>query len=286
MGRSLGDPVSPGLEASCSPPGRDWIRAAPPQAGLERIEASFAGRAFAPHRHDSYALGLTTQGVQSFGYRGSAHRSLPGEALVLHPDELHDGYAGADEGFGYRILYLDPALVRRALGSAAGPLPFVRQGVTRDRRLVPALAALLVDLGRRLEPLERDSLLAALVEALQALAGAPPPRAGPLDRPALLRARALLDAASAPVASRLLERETGLDRFALARQFRRCWGTSPHRYVLLRRLERAKAAIAAGEGLAAAAAATGFADQSHLTRQFKAAYGLTPGRWRRLAAAA
>jgi AraC-like DNA-binding protein len=31
--------------------------------------------------------------------------------------------------------------------------------------------------------------------------------------------------------------------------------------------------------LAQAASEAGFADQSHLTRQFKQAYGLTPARW-------
>jgi AraC-like DNA-binding protein len=51
----------------------------------------------------------------------------------------------------------------------------------------------------------------------------------------------------------------------------------------MRRLELARAAIASGAPLAAAAAGAGFADQSHMTRQFVRAYGLTPGRWARLA---
>jgi len=40
-----------------------------------------------------------------------------------------------------------------------------------------------------------------------------------------------------------------------------------------------RAAIQAGTPLARAAAEAGFADQSHLTRQFKRAYGITPARW-------
>jgi AraC-like DNA-binding protein len=50
----------------------------------------------------------------------------------------------------------------------------------------------------------------------------------------------------------------------------------------MRRLERARQLIAAGGPLADAAAASGFADQSHLTRQFKQAYGVAPGTWRAL----
>jgi AraC-like DNA-binding protein len=46
------------------------------------------------------------------------------------------------------------------------------------------------------------------------------------------------------------------------------------------RLVRARRMLAAGEPPAAAAAACGFADQSHLGRWFRRAYGLTPGAYR------
>jgi hypothetical protein len=52
-----------------------------------------------------------------------------------------------------------------------------------------------------------------------------------------------------------------------------------------RRLALARAAIESGRSRARAAAESGFADQSHMTRQFKRTYGLTPGRWTALTAA-
>jgi len=57
------------------------------------------------------------------------------------------------------------------------------------------------------------------------------------------------------------------------------FGTSPHRYLIGRRLERVKAEIARGCPLAESAYDAGFADQSHMTRHFKARFGLTPGRY-------
>src|SRR5262249_61499062 len=63
------------------------------------------------------------------------------------------------------------------------------------------------------------------------------------------------------------------------RHFRRACGTSPDRYRTRRRRDLARAAIENGIPLAQAAADAGFADQSHMTRQFKQAYGLTPARW-------
>jgi hypothetical protein len=93
-----------GLERSCGPSPRDWIKLAPPQPGLDRIEAFFAGHAYDPHRHDTYAIGYTLAGVQSFDYRGARSDSTTGMVIVLHPDEVHNGRAGAQAGFRYKML--------------------------------------------------------------------------------------------------------------------------------------------------------------------------------------
>jgi len=86
------------------------------------------------------------------------------------------------------------------------------------------------------------------------------------------------------VTSAALEAVTGMTRYAVARDFRACLGTSPYRYLVMRRLDRARALIRSGTPLAEAALRCGFADQSHMTRQFKQAYGLSPGRYAVMAA--
>src|SRR5262249_41086980 len=91
--------------------------------------------------------------------------------------------------------------------------------------------------------------------------------------------RDLLHDVSGSVSATALEAETGVDRYTLARGFRACFGTSPHRYLIGRRLDRVKAEIARAISLADAAYAAGFADQSHMTRHFKSRFGLTPGRY-------
>lgn len=78
----------------------DWIRRAAPTSRLERIEAYFGGHGYDMHRHDTYAIGRTLAGVQSFHYRRAMQHSLPGGTIVLHPDEAHDGQAGTDAEIG------------------------------------------------------------------------------------------------------------------------------------------------------------------------------------------
>jgi len=47
----------------------------------------------------------------------------------------------------------------------------------------------------------------------------------------------------------------------------------------MRQLDQVRRLISSGAGLADAALAAGFADQSHMSRLFKRAYGPAPGRW-------
>jgi len=73
----------------CDPVDDAGIVPAPPFPGIDRMEARFFGNAFSPHRHDTYAIGVTLHGIQTFTYRGATHYSKPGNLVILHPDELH-----------------------------------------------------------------------------------------------------------------------------------------------------------------------------------------------------
>jgi AraC-like DNA-binding protein len=261
---------------------QDHIRFEPAAGGLQRLAARFGGHAYDLHRHETYAVGLTLWGAQSFHYRGGLRTSSAGQVMVIHPDEAHDGHAGVDEGFAYRMLYVDPGAVSAAL--AARATPFVPEVVSDDPALANLLREAFSDFPRPLEPLAADAIVARVAELLSRRGDSPVrPRNGATYRRAVERARDFL-VAEAPriVASEELERACGLDRFALARQFRTIYGTSPHRFQVGRRLARAQAMIAGGTPLSEVAAATGFADQSHLTRHFAARFGLTPGRWANL----
>jgi AraC-like DNA-binding protein len=67
------------------------------------------------------------------------------------------------------------------------------------------------------------------------------------------------------------------------RAFRHTTGMAPHRWLLQRRIEKAQDLLARStRSLANVAADCGFADQSHFTRVFTRAVGITPGQWRRI----
>ena len=256
----------------------DRIRIASGAEGIERLEAHFHGQAFSPHRHDTYAIGITLSGIQTFRFRGEQWHCLPGQCHILHPDETHDGGAGTDEGFGYRIVYIDPWLVQEALRGS--PLPFVGHPVVDAARLPEGCDSEVWDLDEDIDYVSRIELVVAVVTLLVGVSSDGPKRSGPLALSRLSRVRDLI--AASPTERRSmdeLERLSGLDRWTLARQFRAAFGTSPSRFRTMRQLDHVRRLLKHGTSLVEASIEAGFADQSHMSRRFKCAYGLTPGDW-------
>ncbi|MFS0828884.1 AraC family transcriptional regulator [Pseudomonas phoenicis] len=259
------------------PSTKDWVRHSPHTSKLERLEAFFSAHGFAPHRHDTYAIGRTLSGVQSFRYRGEQRNSLPGETLVLHPDEEHDGHAGNDSGFRYRMLYITPELAQQVLHGK--PLPFLQGGISSDPRVAAATDHILCALDVPLDPLEEDDAIFQLFTTLQAVCGERA-TAGASCFKAADRAREyMLDNLQRPISLDDLAECTGRDKWSLSKDYRVYFGTSPHRYLTMRRLDRMKAAVFAGKSLVDASMEAGFFDQSHMTRHFKKAFGVSPARW-------
>jgi len=248
-------------------------------AGIERLEAHFVGPAFSPHRHDTYAIGITLAGVQTFHYRGERRLCLPGQCHILHPDETHDGGAATADGFGYRIVYVDPSLIQQALGGR--PLPFVVDPVVDRSVFENALPAALWHLEDPIDDAAQVELTTAVADMLTtAAARTGAAKGGSLRLAALQAVRDLITARpAAPLSLETLESVSGLDRWTLARQFRAAFGTSPSSFRTMRQLDQVRRLIRDGHPLAAAAFAAGFADQSHMSRMFKRTYGLTPATW-------
>jgi AraC-like DNA-binding protein len=162
-------------------------------------------------------------------------------------------------------------------------LPFMRDPLSADARLRSAIVAIV---GPRGEPIDEARSICNLVSLADALVHAArdrPSSASRIDSTAVRQVRELLLAQpDAKTSMAELETMSGLTRWQLARQFRKAYGVSIYRFHLLRRLDRARELMRLGQPLADVAQSCGFADQAHLTRKFRGAFGLSPGLWRGL----
>lgn len=251
------------------------------------MHAHFRRHTFERHSHETYSIGLTHSGVQTFHCGGSLHASLPGDLILFNPDEAHDGQRGAPEGFGYSILYLPQAALDACADRRAGfHLPrYFRSPIVRDRAMAALFTRAINVVSQAGETLRAEELLAGLVSRILLRHGEAGPKSETLPASADRQMGLVRDYLHAHYAEDVtvenLASVAGLSRAHLTRAFTRYVGVPPHMYLNAIRLRHAQAIMLAGKPLAEAALTCGFADQSHFTRRFKGAMGTSPARWLR-----
>lgn len=269
------------------PTPKDWARFRPGAlAGVTQMNAHFTEHTFERHSHETYSIGVTASGVQTFHCGGTLHASLRGDVILFNPDEPHDGQRGTQEGLGYSMLYVSPQVVNECRDKEAGleMAAYFRQPVVRDAAMGRALALAIGAGGQAQESLRAEELTRnVLVRLLQRYGER---RSGDEVKPAgvarMARIRDYLRSHfDQDITVDALAGEAGLSRVHLTRAFARQFGVPPHIYLNAVRIERAQSAMLAGQGLAEVAVACGFADQSHFSRRFKGSVGLSPGAWLR-----
>lgn len=244
--------------------------------GVQAIEAR-SRHAFPRHTHDGYGIGLIVRGAQrSWSGRGTVEAGA-GNIITCNPGEVHDGVPIGDTR-EWKMLYLAPALVGAVVADiregARADFEFADPVIDKHTQVQAFEAAYEALTGRCADAGCAQERLILLLAGL--LHDKPPSYA--VVPPGLARAKARIDDdPAAPIALAELAREAGVSRFQVVRGFARFTGFTPHAYIVQRRLDAARAMLAVGATLANAAAACGFADQSHFNRSFIDRYGVTPG---------
>jgi len=248
-----------------------------PWAGVycTRIESS---RHYGRHWHDTFGMGFVEHGAhRSASGRGSVD-AYAGDVITTNPGEVHDGRPLGGPTRRWCIVYFEPEV----LASMTDPMEITRP-VIKDLELRNALQQLVARLeGNAADLACEEALVDAFALLLDRHATSRPWREAP-GEVTKVRDRLADDAAETPTLAELASL-AGLSRYQVLRRFEKVYGVPPHAWLLQRRAERARGLIRGGAGLAAAAAACGFADQSHMTRVFVRQFGFTPGAWQKAAA--
>jgi AraC-like DNA-binding protein len=253
---------------------------------LECLKARFFRHAYAPHVHDTFALGVILAGAEAFRYRGARHIAPAGSLVAVNPDELHDGQPSED-GYAYRMLYPSVALVQAIadeLDDRPAGFPAFAQPVIQDAEAAARLSAAHALMEGRADRLAVDEAFTAALSLLVRRHSHSEAQGRRLGREALpiRRARRLVDDFyMQDLTLDQLAAAAGFSRFYFLRAFRREVGVTPHAYLTGRRIAAAKALLDGDQALSEVALACGFYDQSHFSRAFKGCTGVTPGQYRR-----
>jgi AraC-like DNA-binding protein len=221
--------------------------------------------------------------------RGRENRVIrPGQLVAWDPSDAHSGTAVDGRPWSSRLMIVEASdLANLAsddetdiLADVVFPEPVVT---------APDLVRDFVRLHSALETpatrLERDEQLVEWLDALLERSNAVRTQRSPLDTrddKALRTACDYLgDRPERNVGLDELATAAGIGKFRLIRLFRERTGLPPHALHVAHRIRAARRLLERGHSITATAAATGFADQSHLHRHFRRSLGMTPGEYQR-----
>ncbi|MFB9124205.1 AraC family transcriptional regulator [Paraburkholderia dipogonis] len=260
-----------------------------PRCAIGGVEATVAetAHAFPRHSHDRFGVGVIVSG----GHRSASGRGLvearANDAIMVNPGEVHDGSPLDERGRAWRMLYFEPSMLVTAASELTGAAAHeieLTQPVAHDpllKRLFERLFTVAVEAPLMPDDLAREEALLELFGHLVRVHATRPTRSwstaalGPIAR---AKAR-IDDDPSSPLTLADLAADSGMSRFQLLRGFAHEIGLPPHAYRMQRRVALARQWIARGATPADAAAAAGFADQSHMTRAFVRLLGVTPANY-------
>jgi len=256
---------------------------------FELLRARYTRQRFTPHAHDEFVFGMVEAGAALSFFRGAEDLHAAGSVITFGPGEVHTGTPATNDGWSYRMLYPSESLVRFIAREATGRelTPTFDRSCVHDPVLADRVRATHAILEGDSDRLQKECALLDVVgeivircASMKFHESAPLPGTRPTA--ALLRVRDLLEAEYArTVTIRELADEAGLSTFHLIRVFRASFGLPPYKYLEQVRIRQARCLIRHGFPLAHVVNATGFSDQSHLTRYFKRIVGVTPGTYAR-----
>ena len=260
-----------------------WRHPCFPDLGL--LKARFTRHRYDLHTHPTYVIALITSGCERIHIGRRDVLAPAGTIAIVNPEEWHDGERGAEEGWAYRTFYPSvPLMTAIACELGQDCAPSFPCALIEDTELAQGLAA--AHEGAMLpDVLHAEEALLLALRRLIVRHGNWDRRSGQAERSGS-RARCVVyrELIESELNSRLdLQRLADIarvTRFQVIRDFRKAIGVRPAVYIRDRRRRQACRLIEQGLGLAEAAAAAGFADQSHLSRTFRTAQGITPGMFR------
>ena len=190
----------------------------------------------------------------------------------------------------FGLIVLEPEVLQRLAGVEVPTLQLTYHA--QSPQLEHLTRALLAEVGQQTPngPAFTQTMIAMIAAYLgQNFAAIP---AAPVTGPERLNRQQLRDVKGyieAHLGARLgvedMAAVAGVSPFHFARAFKATTGQTPHRYLMQRRLERARdLLLQAGYRMSEIAYDLGFSDQSHFSRQFKRHFGLSPRQYVREAA--
>jgi len=256
----------------------------PPQLpGVELFQCRDADFSMPAHTHDGHVFWVNAAGGEKVDICGQREIMQPGTFGVVAPGEVHSN-CGVGKKRALLSLYVDDSALKylsRQMELPDDRVHFV-SSIHQDEYIKDLLCQLHGVLFAGTDSmLAHETLLLTLHALIRRHGERCPDTSRHLSESGRVRRamEMMREELGAPLGLNDLADECGCTAFHLIRMFRKEVGITPHSCLMNFRLGRAKQLLGTGVSVAQVAIQTGFSDQSHLTRRFKARFGVTPGQY-------
>ncbi|NEQ53270.1 MAG: AraC family transcriptional regulator [Leptolyngbya sp. SIO3F4] len=259
----------------------------PSLPGVELFEARLHHHRFGKHFHETYTICFNESGHGCCQHYGENHYLSPGSFNLINPGEIHTGQVASADGWGFRNIYIEQALIEQVLTQldfSSQRSPYFKDPIFKANSLQTLFYELFYALMAPTTQLKQQSLLLELLSKLFQLNTETSFDFRPIkpESKSVARVRLYLeDHYTENTSLDELCQLVNLSPYYLIRCFRQQVGCAPHQYQRHWQLIQVKQALQTEEPLAEIATTHGFYDQSHLNRAFKKTYGVTPGQYQK-----
>lgn len=225
---------------------------------------------FPPHYHHHWLIGCLLKGKRMFHVEQKTFLGEPGQVVIIPPRKFHACESIVAESSGWLCLELPPSAIKRFY-----PGDYLS---SRQTLILKDSAQTIIDICDKIAASDNwEKPLASFLERIAWLTTCEdkPEKPGN-DRISHVLKR-LQNEPDLNICLEDMAAWANMAKYSFAHAFKVATGHTPHRYLENERLARASILLEKGLTPAEAALATGYYDQAHFSKKFKAALGMTPG---------
>lgn len=237
---------------------------------------------FDKHVHEEFTITLVQDGKMNAFLDGFSHDFTKSAILTINPDEIHACKTQTTSGYKYNSIYFKKSFLENIIENKSKDIYFSKQtlnNIELYKKLSMLIYAEEHDLVSNLD------FECELVEVMKSITYQNTNlnmyvNMTSHDKLVLKAKEYINDNFSSDLSLDDISSALNISKYHFLRLFKQKTHISPHNYLMLRRIEKAKQSLQNGKSIINTAYECGFNDQSHLNRRFKAITGLTPGSYK------
>lgn len=252
-------------------------------------DTSFSSVKF--HSHDFYELYLFLNGSAVYTVENGDYELMSGDIILIPPNHLHRVEI-TDKSLLYErfVFWLNPNYLNK-LSTPKTKLEKVfldcgksKNYLVRDTKFSKVIKQKLIDLHKSKESndfgndIEIQIIIKSLLLELSRylISQTYTSKAPTINKMVNDTIKYINENINKPLSLDMLSRDLYISKYYLARLFKKNTGTSPHQFIIKKRLALSKNLLAKGISIKEACVQVGFGDYTHYFRAFKKEFGITP----------